>query len=331
MLRSMRIVYFGTAELSAALLEVILSDRACTVVGVVSKPDKPQGRHRTPVATALKRSAERHGCLLFQPIKASEPSFLGALRELQPDLCVVVAYGELLKEELLSLPRFGTINVHFSLLPAYRGAAPMQRALMDGVEESGVSIIRLVREMDAGPVYGMKKVEVPLSMTTGELSEALCTIGGELLVNVIHELAAGTAHLVEQEHQLASYAPKLTVDDCFLNWSQSGRSLHNLVRAANPSPGAWGWLCCCQERKRIKVWKTALIEGEIPLHARNISGGRLAAGKLFMTEEGSLAVACGEGALQLLALQLEGKKIVSGDEFVRGQVDLSQLSLACER
>lgn len=302
-----RVLFFGTPSFAAEVLDYLL-DSGVHVVGVVSKPDKAKGRSRTPVPTPVKEVAIRRGLLLLQPVRVSAADYTTVLQEFHADLFVVVAYGEILKEHLLTMPTLACINLHASLLPMYRGAAPIQRSLFDGATTSGVTIIHMVKQMDAGDIIAKVEVTVSETMTYGDLSSLLCSVGKKLLRSVIDETAAGIAPRYPQDDSAATYAPKVELDECQLLWQRPARELHNLIRGANPEPGAWCYVLLRGERKRLRI-----------LTSRYLPTTYDAAPGTIVAENPSLIVACKDGSLlELLTLQLEGRRPMSSGELLRG-------------
>lgn len=300
-----RVLFFGTPVFAAEVLEYLI-DTGVDVVAVVSKPDKPQGRGRVIVPTPVKAVALARGLPLFQPEKASAPEHVALLEGFAADLFVVVAYGEIIREHLLAMPPLGCINVHASLLPKYRGAAPIQRCLIDGVAKTGVTIMHMVRQMDTGDVIATATVAVDMEMNYGELSEALCLAAKEPLRRTIDQLAAGTAPRYPQDHAAATYAPKIELEECCVDWKQPAQQVHNLIRGVFPEPGAWCYVTIRGQQKRLRLLRSRL---------RHDFQGAPGA---IVSEGDSLVVACGEGALEILDLQLEGKRPMKAAELRRG-------------
>ncbi|MEN9344334.1 MAG: methionyl-tRNA formyltransferase [Chlamydiota bacterium] len=305
----MRIVFFGTSSFAAFVLEQLMK-QGCNIVAVITRPDRPQGRKLQLSSSPVKEMVLSHfsSIPLFQPIKASDPAFAEQLASFNADLFVVVAYGEIIKENLLSMPSLGCINIHASLLPSFRGAAPMQRALMEGVKETGITIIEMVKEMDAGPILAIEAIPVPISVNLGELEEKLRVLAVKLVLQVIEKLVSGSVVKKEQDHALATLAPKLHAEEEKINWNLPAETIHNQIRALSPSPGAW----CLIEigssgSKRLKIKKTAIISG--------IQGPP---GTLIQKSKSEWLVTCGQDALQLLEVQLEGKKSMPASDCFRG-------------
>jgi methionyl-tRNA formyltransferase len=304
----MRIVYFGTPHFAAHILSYLVSKKV-DVIAVVTRPEKPRGRQLKVQPSAVKEWVKIYApqLPLFEPEKASHPDFVEVLKKFAPDLFVVVAFGEILKKNLLDVPPKGSINVHASLLPKYRGAAPMQRALMDGVKETGVTIIDVAAQMDAGAVYKKGKILVDNVMTLGELEEKLCALACPLLLEVIQEIGQGTAHKEEQDHAAATLAPKILADETEIDWNLPAQTVHNLIRALSPAPGAFCFVRMGDERKRLKVRRAEVV--------RAMQG---APGETLLFSEKGWVVACQTEALNLLEIQLEGKKNLSIKDFVSG-------------
>ncbi len=272
------------------------------VAAVVTNPDRPAGRGMEPRPSPVKQRALTAGIEVLQPERARTDEFHEQLRKLAPDVCSVVAYGKILPVSLLAVPPLGFINLHFSLLPAYRGAAPVQRAIMEGELISGVSVIVLTEGMDEGPVLAAATEEVKRSDTAGTLGERLARTGAPLLVDSLAAFASGDLAPVPQRHDDATYAPKITTEVARIDWSDRAAVIRNKVRGLNPAPGAWTTL----RGKRVKL-----------LFAKETDFEGLEAGAIA-EREGALIAGTGEGALELTLLQLQGKRAMSGGEAARG-------------
>ncbi len=304
----MKVIYFGTPDIAANVLEYLM-EHGIDVVAVVTKPDKPKGRSGTPVPTAVKSKILNinPSMPLYQPELVSEISFAPVLQEYEADLFVVVAYGEIIKQHLLDMPKLGCINLHASLLPKYRGAAPIQRAIMDGELETGVTIMHMAKKMDAGDIIEMVQVKITPDMTAGELTEELCRVGSKALLDVILQFQQGIIKRVPQDHEKATFAPKVELEDCEIDWSKEAEAIHNKVRGSMPIPGSFCFVTVKGEKKRLKIKKTkveSLLTG-IP-------------GTILLADQDGIVVACGKNALRILDLQLEGKKPMPLVEFLRG-------------
>jgi methionyl-tRNA formyltransferase len=305
----MKVVYFGTPEFAASVLKFLL-DHHIDVVAVISKPDRPKGRSGSPVPTPVKAA-----CLalaphipIYQPELVSDLSFADTLRAYQADLFVVVAYGEIIKQHLLDMPRLACINLHASLLPKYRGAAPIQRSIIEGEGVSGVTIMHMVKKMDAGDMIEQVQVKIDDEMTYGELEESLCKVGELALLKVIKAFEQGTPPQITQDTSKVTYAPKLELEDCEVKWDLPAQQIHNLVRGVNPHPGAWCYVTVKGLVKRLKISKTRIVD-QCGI-----------AGTILNKEatKGNLLVATQDKALELLEVQLEGKKKMSSEELMRG-------------
>lgn len=307
---SMKVVFFGTPQFSAEVLQFLL-EQGIDIVAVVSKPDRPKGRSRNPVPTAVKALllSQNSTIPLFQPEIASSPDFAVVLEGLQPDLFVVVAYGEIIRQHLLDMPKIACINLHTSLLPKYRGAAPIQRCLMAGEDKSGVSIMHMVRKMDAGDV--IETVEVPIGPETtfGELEQTLCDVGKVGLLKVILEFETGNPPRTPQDDTQNTLAPKIELEDCEIAWDQPAQKIHDLVRGVNPYPGAWCDVFVRGEKKRLKINRTRVVP-----YPHSAPGTILNPTQ----SNANLLIAAGDQALELIEVQLEGRKIMSSAELTRG-------------
>lgn len=301
----MKIVYFGTPAFAAEILEYLLA-QGVEVCAVITKPDKPKGRSGTPLPTPVKEVALRHQLPVYQPELVSALEFAPKLSAYKADLFVVVAYGEIIKQHLLDMPAKGCINLHASLLPKYRGAAPIQHSILAGETETGVTIIHMVKKMDAGDMVSIAKVPIGLEMTYGELETALCQAGAPLLFQAIRDLDAGTASRTPQDPALATLAPKIELENCEIHWSEPAPKLHNLIRGVNPHPGAWCKVSVREQPLRLKI------------NSAEIKEGKGTPGELIEYGKAGIVIACGEGALKLHLIQLEGKKAMTAEELARG-------------
>ncbi len=300
----MRIVFMGTPDFSVGTLRA-LAEAGHQIVGVVSQPDKPRGRGKALAPTPVKEEALRLGLPVYQPARVREEGFVQTLRELEPDVIVVVAFGQIIPESILSLAPLGCINVHASLLPGYRGAAPIQWAVINGEEKSGVTIMRMDAGLDTGDM--ISRVEVPLSEeeTGGSLFEKLSQAGARLLVETLPTLADGTAVYEKQPSESPTdYAGMIRKEMGNLDWSMPAVKLERLIRGLNPWPSAYTFL----GGKTLKLWRARVEQSQ----SEASCGTVLSAGK------GGLLVQTGDGALRILELQLEGKKRMDAEAFLRG-------------
>jgi len=298
----MRVVFFGTPHFAVASLRALLRERI-TVAGVVTQPDKPQGRSRsTLVPPPVKVVALADGLPVLQPARPVGDLFLAALHRLEPDLGVVVAYGHILRRQVLELPPRGMINVHASLLPRFRGAAPIQHAILAGDRETGVSIMRMEEGMDTGPVLHRVGTPIADDETGGTLAGRLAELGATALVETVSLIAAGLERAQPQDDSLATYAPKIDRDTARLDWANDAPRLQRQVRAFDPVPGAW----------------TALADTPVKLFGATPAVGAGEPGTII-TATDRLVVACGTGAIAVREVQPAGKTRIPVADWVRGR------------
>lgn len=294
----------GSGELGCPVVERLLASAQDELIAVVTQPDRPQGR-KLQLAPCPVKAFVAGRVPVLTPEKCGAPEFIAQLVALKPDLIVVAAYGQFLPRALLDLPPHGVLNVHPSLLPKYRGAAPIQWAVARGEKETGVSIIYLIEKMDAGDIIQQERVPIAPDATAAELAPQLAALGAELLMRAVENIRAGTVRRVPQDDALATRAPILHKHDGRLDWSRPAAELYNRIRGFFPWPGCFFEWPRGSE-KRVKVLQAALASG---------SGE---AGSILSTDPHSLVVACGNGALQLLEVQPEGKKPMSAAAFRNG-------------
>jgi len=304
----LKIIFFGTSVFAAKILSSLI-EHGYSIVAVVTRPDKLKGRHLHASATPVKEVALKlnPGLPVFQPEKASAPEFAEILKAFDADLFVVVAYGEIIKKNLLEMPKLGCINIHASLLPKFRGAAPIQRSLMAGEKKTGITIIEMAPQMDAGDILAIEEILIPEEMTFGELEGKLCDLSVKLLFKVIRQFEENKVIKTPQDHTLATLAPKITLEDEKIDWHKSAEMICNQVRALSPSPGAWTQVLIGLESKRLKIKKAIAME--------EMSGDP---GAILRFGKEGWVIGCGKGALRLIEVQLEGKKAMSAEECIRG-------------
>lgn len=302
----MRVVFFGTSAFAARVLRDLIRQNV-DIVAIVTRPDKPKGRSLNLLPPPVKEEALKYPLPIYQPLKASTPEFAEILKHHKPDLFLVVAYGEIIKTLLLDIPSKGCINVHASLLPKYRGASPIQRCLMHGEKETGITIMQMVLEMDAGDMLSVVKTPISEEMTFGELGSQLSESATPALIQVIQQIDKGTLKKVPQDHTEATFAPKLTAQEEEIHWERPAQELHNLIRALSPFPGAWCFIQIGSEKKRLKIKLSKVIP-----HLQGKPG------EILSLSKQDLILACGQGSLQLLQVQLEGKKMMPVREFLQG-------------
>ena len=298
----MRVVFMGTPDIAATCLEKIIAD-GFQVVGVYTQPDRPKNRGMKLAFSAVKEVALKHDLPVYQPENFREDETVEQLKALQPDVIAVVAYGRILPQRVLDIPPMGCINIHASVLPAYRGSAPYQWAVLDGLKETGVSAMYLVREMDAGDVIQVSKTPIGDNETAGELLDRLAVLGAELLSKTLTRFQNGeNVEATPQDPGLVSYAPMLDKSMCPIDWTKTAQQVHDHVRGLHPWPVATTEI----QGKRFKVHQTVLAQG---------SG---APGTVLGLTKTGLVIACGEGAVEIRSLQAEGGKRMAAPDYFRG-------------
>ncbi len=299
----MKIVFFGTPFFAAEILGYLLG-QSVQIAAVVTQPDRPKGRSLQMTPSPVKALIQERApsIPLYQPEKSSNEEFLSQIAAYKADLFVVVAFGQILPQKLLDIPPLGCINIHTSLLPKLRGAAPIQRALFNGDAETGVSIQKMVRQLDAGDVVAVEKIAIPLEMTYGELEAKLCSLAKPLLIKVLDLYGKGIPPGTPQDPAQATYASKVELEEGEIHWERPASEIHNLVRAFSPRPGAWCWA----QSKRLKI-----------LRSRALPAPQGRPGEILSIKDA--LIGCGQGALELLQVQPEGKKAMSGADWLRGQ------------
>ena len=299
----MRILFMGTPEFAVEQLKRLV-ETGHEICGVFTQPDKPKNRGMKMTFSPVKEYALTHGLEVYQPTKMRDGNALAIVRELQPELIVVAAYGRILPEDILTLPPFGSINVHSSVLPKYRGAAPINWAILDGQKETGVTIMYMTRDLDAGDIVCSKKTDIMPDEDARELTHRLALLGADALEDAIEKIADGTAVRTPQDHSASTYAPMLSKDLSPMDWTRSAQALHDQVRGLIP------WPCASMELggKKVKVFKTRM-GGEI----------NAAAGTILTAGKQGLEIACGDGhSLWILELQAEGGKRMMSADYLRG-------------
>ncbi|HET9372414.1 MAG TPA: methionyl-tRNA formyltransferase [Vicinamibacterales bacterium] len=298
----MRVIFFGTPAFAVPTLDALVA-AGHDVVGVVTQPDRPRGRGQKVQPSEVKARALEHGLPVLQPDRLREPAMLDSMRALGPDLGVVAAYGRILPQSLLDLPRLGMLNVHASLLPRWRGAAPVHRAVLAGDAETGVTIMRVVLQLDAGPMLAREKTDIGGSETSGELEGRLAIIGGRLLATVVDGLRAGTVEEIAQDEALVTYAKRLERSESPIDWRRSATEVHNQIRGLQPWPLASTML----GGKRLLL-RRAEVE-------RGVTGSP---GTIVGVDHSAIHVAAGTGAVRILELQPEGRPVMTAHAFANG-------------
>lgn len=302
----MRIIFMGTPDFAVGSLQALCESGKHEILAVVTQPDRPKGRGNKLLQTPVKEYALEQGLTVYQPQKVKSPEFVELLHELQPELIVVAAFGQFLSKEILELPKYGCINVHASLLPKYRGAAPIQYAIIKGEKESGVTIMQMDIGMDTGAMLDKVVVPIAENTTMGELHDALREQGAALLLQVIDKIAAGTAVAEPQDNEQATYATLLDRSMEHIDWSKTAQEVHNLIRGFNPAPSTFTKL---PNGKSLKIWGSKMTD----------KSSAAAAGTVIETGKHSFFVACGEGVLEITEVQPESKKRMPAQVFLNGR------------
>ncbi len=299
----MRILFMGTPDFAVASLKRLVED-GHEVCGVFTQPDKPKNRGMKMTFSPVKEYALSQGLTVYQPLKMRDGEALSVVQELQPELIVVAAYGRILPEEILCAPKYGSINVHSSLLPKYRGAAPINWSILDGCEETGVTIMYMAKELDAGDILRVVKTKIDPDETALELTERLAALGAQALSETVEALKNGTAARTPQDHSAHTYAPMLSKALSPIDWNRTARQIHDQVRGLIP------WPCASTEvgGKKVKVFKTE--QG---------STTKAAPGTVVSAGKQGIEIACGDGqTLRITQLQAEGGKRMAAADYLRG-------------
>lgn len=301
---SLRVVFMGTPDFSVPTLMEIVG-QGHEVVACYSQPPRKAGRGMELKKSPVQEAAEAFGIPVFTPATLKDPDEQQRFADLDADVAVVVAYGLLLPEAVLAAPREGCLNLHASLLPRWRGAAPINRAIMAGDTETAVQVMRMELGLDTGPVCMSETVAIGVNMTAGELHDRLSGLGGDLMVRALAALSKGALMDAPQSDDGVTYARKLSKDETRIVWTTSAKAVHDHIRGLSPFPGAWCEMVLSGKSERVKILRSALVE-------QNGEPGEV------LGTEGAQVIACDEGAVQLVQVQRAGKKPVTGDEFQRG-------------
>ena len=300
----MRIVFMGTPDFASASLKKLI-DEKFDVVGVFTQPDKPKGRGMELCASPVKELALENGLPVFQPVKMRDGTALAQIKALEPDILVVVAYGRILPDDILAVPKYGAINVHGSLLPKYRGAAPIQWAVLNGDKITGVTTMYLASEMDTGDIIYTAETEIGEYETSGELFDRLKDMGAELLVKTLRDIDAGIAPRTPQDHSKASYVTMLDKSICPIDWNKTPREVLKHIYGLRPWPVATMEL----EGKTVRVFAAKYTDGKT----------EKVPGAVVSTDKGGLEIACADGETLLITeLQAPGKKRMGAEDYLRG-------------
>ncbi|GHE68907.1 methionyl-tRNA formyltransferase [Streptomyces vinaceus] len=299
----MKLVFAGTPEVAVPALDALIASGRHEVAAVITRPDAPAGRGRRLVASPVAERAEEAGIEILKPARPRDPEFQARLREIGPDCCPVVAYGALIPKSALEIPRHGWVNLHFSLLPAWRGAAPVQHSIMGGDQVTGASTFLIEEGLDTGPVYGHLTEEIRPTDTSGDLLTRLAFAGSGLLAATMDGIEDGTLRAVEQPADGVSIAPKITVEDARIDWNAPAMRADRVVRGCTPAPGAWTVF----RGERLKIISVGLVTDRTDL-----APGELAPAK------NNVHVGTGSHAVELLWVQPQGKKPMRGADWARG-------------
>lgn len=311
-----RVLFMGTPEFAVPALKILVAS-GVEVVGVVSQPDRPKGRGKKLVRTPVAAMADEFGLPVYQWARLNQESY-DILSALQPDLSIVIAYGKILPRRYLALPRWGCINLHGSLLPAYRGAAPIQWSVIAGETETGVSVMRLDEGMDTGPVALMRKTNIAHRETAGQLYERLSNLAAEALSEALRRWRSPEGLVfIEQNHSLATHAPMLKKEDGLIDWSQDATVLEALIRGVSPWPGAYVPI----SEGSLKIHEVTVLD-EATLTSMSIDALQAPVGTVIGTDGLGPLIRCGKGALRLICVQRPNRGKVSGADFVRGYSSL---------
>ena len=303
----LRVIFMGTAELACASLRALAAAPDIKIVAVVTQPDKPKGRDLKLQPSHVKVTALEHNIPVLQPERARNPEFVQALRDLNPDLIVVAAYGQILPQAILDLPKFGCLNVHTSLLPKYRGAAPIQWAILDGEKETGVTIMKMDAGLDTGDILTRETTPISPTDNSQTLHDKLAEVGARLLLHTISLHVRGEIQPKKQPPEGASYARKISKEDGKLEWSEPAHVLWNRVRGFTPWPGAFVFQQTNGKTRLLKIWQAEVVNG--------IRGKP---GTIIDASKNGIVVACGADALRILVIQPEGSRRMTAQEFLAG-------------
>lgn len=303
----MKIVFFGTPDFAAQSLKALLAHH--TVTAVVTQPDKAKGRSKTPVFSPVKVCAMEAGIPVLQPVRAKTPEAVEALRAYEADVFVVAAFGQILSREILDMPRLGCLNIHASLLPKYRGASPIQWAVINGEEKTGVTIMQMNEGVDTGDILYQREIALDKKETGESLFTKLAALGAESIVEALSLLEAGKLVPKAQCEEKATHTGMIRKDMGRIDWNRSAVELERLVRGLNSWPSAFTF----REGRQLKIWESSVCTDEAPAN-----GAKKAAGTVLKVEKERFAVQCKEGALWVLSLQLEGKKRMCARDFLLG-------------
>ncbi len=299
----MKLVFFGTPDFAVPTLDA-LHDSSHEILGVVTSPDKKSGRGLKVTSAAIKKSAEKYSLPIYQPESIGSEQFHSILKQINPDIYVVVAY-KILPESILNIPPRGAVNLHASLLPKYRGAAPVNHAILNGETETGLTTFLIQKKVDTGDLLLQQSLPIDNSVTTGEALSKLSFLGADLVIKTLDALAQNKIKPIKQDGDKATFAPKISVQDCKINWSNPALMIHNQIRAFSPKPGAFTFY----KNKRVKLFGSKVLQ--------NLHNARLLPGEIEHTNS-FLKIGTGTEPIQITNIQIEGKKKLPVDQFILG-------------
>lgn len=299
----MKIVFMGTPDFALASLDKLI-DGGYEIAAVVTQPDRPKGRGKKLTPPPVKERALGAGLRVLQPERVKDSGFIEALKELSPDIIIVVAYGQILPEEIINLPAMGCINVHASLLPKYRGAAPINWCIINGESRTGVTTMYMDKGMDTGDILLQRETEIGENETASELHERLAALGADLLLETLEGLQRNEVERKAQDHSAATYAPQLDRETGRVDWNSDAKSIYNLIRGTNPWPGCY----TVYKGERMKLWEAKVLEQK----------SRGTAGKVLEAGHGGMLVQAGSGTLLVTKIQMPSSRVMTVDEYLRG-------------
>ncbi len=306
----MRVVFMGTPDFAVPTLESLIeSDHE--VAGVITQPDRPSGRGKKTTATPIKKTAVSADIEVYQPESAKSEEFVDQLSAWEPDVAVVAAYGQILPERVLDVPEHGCINVHASLLPRHRGASPINKAIIEGDDETGVTIMQMDEGMDTGPMLRQRSTPIEPKATANDLHDELAEMGAELLVETLDALEAGDVEPTPQDEEAATYAPLMSKQDGEVDWSESARRVSDLIRGVNPWPGAFSYLDRSDDRLKFHLAEPCDADS-LNLDVDGADPGTV------IRADGELLIACGEDAVRVLEVQAPGRQAMAAEDFLNG-------------
>lgn len=299
----MKIVFMGTPDFALASLDKLI-DGGYEIAAVVTQPDRPKGRGKKLTPPPVKERALGAGLRVLQPERVKDSGFIEALKELSPDIIIVVAYGQILPEEIINLPAMGCINVHASLLPKYRGAAPINWCIINGESRTGVTTMYMDKGMDTGDILLQRETEIGEDETAGELHDRLAVLGADLLLETLEGIQRKEVERKVQDHSAATYAPQLVRENGRVDWNLDAKSIYNIIRGTNPWPGCY----TVYKGERMKLWEAKVLEQK----------SRGTAGKVLEAGHGGMLVQAGSGTLLVTKIQMPSSRVMTVDEYLRG-------------